>query len=698
VLVKKPSKRCRSAQELADELTRYLNHEPIHARPVGVAGRSVRWCMRHPLLATCVLLTVALLLTLAVGVPYELLQRAELDQAQQTAQLETAQAAQLDYYVGVASIRELRRKQRAGWTWAATRKMKSLSDLPEELKDKEELRSLISAIATSEDWRSVQRFAEGFHADDIAVDRTGRLLPMAEIRSTAACRVRIYEVQRQSDGQVSVRQFREWSGSMWDGAVRNFIAGLGLSNHKRAEGFRSVCFSADGKQLAVGTRHGELWVWAVDSNKPEPLQHLSSVSDKGIGGLVISNDNLFYGYLATGRAGLYVLEQNGTKPIWTSNPKAHLSTIATTHDDRVFFTQGTDIYQNQFGGVPVQSGQLTNPLYQLVVSASGDTLIGSTANSNQSEFQAYDTLTGDITMEFDFPNQFRAMGMYRPVLTSNDLHLISTLNPNVVGLWDSLSGAMVSSNSVENTDLPNAAWMADAKVVVVADGEGTKLHELRSHRSENMFALRSVVNGAGAVEAFDISDDGTSIAVLESGHSHPSYSRVRQLDLQSLQETERWTMTAEHVSGGSKREIVPQLAFDPHGNLLAAMRNPGCWAVLNHSGLNGPEWPTMPERITPQTSADGVLEFELPAQIVAGKTFDSALNLTFHSTNLTITSSSIIEIDVIVGDDVSTRQVSATQIANLGTGWQSHNLALLSLHRSVTPTSCGFRSDCPEKL
>ncbi len=58
-LEKNPSRRYPSAEALADELRRYLNHEPIEARPLGIAGRSFRWCRRYPVVAVLLCCTIA---------------------------------------------------------------------------------------------------------------------------------------------------------------------------------------------------------------------------------------------------------------------------------------------------------------------------------------------------------------------------------------------------------------------------------------------------------------------------------------------------------------------------------------------------------------------------------------------------------------------------------------------------------------
>ncbi len=60
---KQPARRYQSADELADDLRRYLDGRPIKARPVGWTGAGWRWCKRRP--AVAALLAMLLVVTAA---------------------------------------------------------------------------------------------------------------------------------------------------------------------------------------------------------------------------------------------------------------------------------------------------------------------------------------------------------------------------------------------------------------------------------------------------------------------------------------------------------------------------------------------------------------------------------------------------------------------------------------------------------
>ena len=61
-LAKRPVDRYESAGEVARELKRFLNGEPIHVRPPSAFGRLIRWCRRSPGMATMACAVVTALL------------------------------------------------------------------------------------------------------------------------------------------------------------------------------------------------------------------------------------------------------------------------------------------------------------------------------------------------------------------------------------------------------------------------------------------------------------------------------------------------------------------------------------------------------------------------------------------------------------------------------------------------------------
>jgi WD40 repeat protein len=82
-LQKEPSQRYASAEALADDLERFLAHEPIQARPVGALGRLGRWCRRHPVEAALVgAVAIALLAGAAVATHYAI----QADEGRQAAE------------------------------------------------------------------------------------------------------------------------------------------------------------------------------------------------------------------------------------------------------------------------------------------------------------------------------------------------------------------------------------------------------------------------------------------------------------------------------------------------------------------------------------------------------------------------------------------------------------------------------------
>ena len=87
-LAKDAVKRYGTAAELAEDLRRFLSFEPVRARPISAAGRTVRWVRRRPTLAALLMVvTLAALMMFAGALLYNARVRGERDRAENSLRL-----------------------------------------------------------------------------------------------------------------------------------------------------------------------------------------------------------------------------------------------------------------------------------------------------------------------------------------------------------------------------------------------------------------------------------------------------------------------------------------------------------------------------------------------------------------------------------------------------------------------------------
>jgi WD40 repeat protein len=114
-LEKDPQRRYASAQDLADELDRFLKDEPIHARPARPVERLLRWCRRKPALASALGAGAALLLVIAIGSPFAIIRinSAREKEAGMRARAESAERA-TEQQLQTALLEQARATVRSG--------------------------------------------------------------------------------------------------------------------------------------------------------------------------------------------------------------------------------------------------------------------------------------------------------------------------------------------------------------------------------------------------------------------------------------------------------------------------------------------------------------------------------------------------------------------------------------------------------
>jgi serine/threonine protein kinase/Tfp pilus assembly protein PilF len=113
-LEKDPARRYSSAAALAADLRRFLNGEPIEARPLGPVGRAWRWTRRHPALAFLAATVALLVVALSLGSTWAAARQRRLaaEAQRRRAQAEAISTFLIDDLLGQAAPENNRREDR----------------------------------------------------------------------------------------------------------------------------------------------------------------------------------------------------------------------------------------------------------------------------------------------------------------------------------------------------------------------------------------------------------------------------------------------------------------------------------------------------------------------------------------------------------------------------------------------------------
>lgn len=271
-LEKDPRRRYSSAQELADELGRYLRNEPILARPIRLPEQAWRWCQRNPKLAGAIGAALLALVVGSAGITWQwrraegLRTRAESDFHQTRRHLYAA-----DMYAANQAF--------LGNNWGSSRR---LLEAHRPLAGQEDLRGF--------EWRYLWSQVRG---EPLAI------LPGHTNVVTA--------LAFSPDGKLLVSAGREACLRVWNVPRRALQAVLPcLSGHI----FR-LAFSSGGKQLAVGASEGvQLWdteSWKVMVHLPIASATVAYAPSNSL--LAIGQSNVIWGSARTGPAVLWDLER-----------------------------------------------------------------------------------------------------------------------------------------------------------------------------------------------------------------------------------------------------------------------------------------------------------------------------------------------------------------------------------------------------
>ena len=223
-LEKEPRRRYGSAGEFAEDLQRFLDGEPVKARPISRPARLWRWCRRKPVVAGLTAAVTLLLLTLSIAGPLVALQQAQ----------NASEQARLRLAADQATEEEQTQRERANEKAAEAQRETERAEEEKERAETQLLRSewLLYAMqiaSAQREWETDNFAVAQAHLNDCRAD------------------------------------FRGWE--------HNYLTTLFTKDHRTFTGHNgivvSVAFSPDGKRIVSGggLLRGELKVWDVGAGE-----------------------------------------------------------------------------------------------------------------------------------------------------------------------------------------------------------------------------------------------------------------------------------------------------------------------------------------------------------------------------------------------------------------------------------------------
>jgi serine/threonine protein kinase/WD40 repeat protein/Tfp pilus assembly protein PilF len=150
-----------SASELAADLRRFLDDQPIHARRISAVERLYRWCYRNPMVAALSTAVVVLVAIVGTGTWLATMLRLERDRALASQQRAEIAERENQIRAHLASATAYRRSGRPGQQVKALEEIRKALDLDPSMELKQELRNEAIAAMVLPDLQ-VDREWEGF--------------------------------------------------------------------------------------------------------------------------------------------------------------------------------------------------------------------------------------------------------------------------------------------------------------------------------------------------------------------------------------------------------------------------------------------------------------------------------------------------------------------------------------------------------
>jgi serine/threonine protein kinase/WD40 repeat protein len=533
-LEKEPHLRYPTANELADDLRRFLDGRPVTARPISTARRVWRWCRRNPAPATL----AGLLLALAVVVP-PLVIHNEARLATERALAGSALLSQIQAEKAtrtaeeLAATRELfglentvRRRAVAprsvGWTRDNLRDLARAAELAAaDPAARTRLRSDAAEALLEPDLRPVAPVAEGYTAAVLAPSPDGSVVAVGEFKARGhvlPCRVLLVD-------PVTGRTLRQLAFPVLPLRGKDG----GLLPQVVQDGVKSLAFTADGKRLFVGTRASVVFGYDLDAPGEFPVIVWQAQS-QSLEQLAVGADGTVYTASPLERPVIRWSGDAGHKRLGDFSPPDGVKAIALDPGSgRLFASDGRFIHRVNAATMVAENpdpAPWENQPRRLAFTPGGRVLVVGMTN----QVLLADPRALRVSARVNDPDLRRAAheGFVVSLAVHPNRPLLATASDDEdrrVKVWSLASGRRVAALSVPGTTPIQLAWGGNGRYLLATGTDQTLRWELIDPPARLSTAVLPL-----PLEAATFAPDGRVVSVSEDTEAPNPHTRYLAID------------------------------------------------------------------------------------------------------------------------------------------------------------------------